>query len=198
MSHLPANRYLFHWLATEKLVEFSASGLLKPYWRHFILEEGRFVKGISFCEEPMLWHPDDELPREPCLIVDREKIDCPVHFIASSEEYHLTKQVLRARRKKEDIGEILAFNQDARSRTVCHPDEAFVEGSISLDWVVAVGFQTNGEANDRFAQDAAIRFAEQHDLPKLDMSDWEIGYPGVRELDDIIEELTVSQVQPVY
>jgi hypothetical protein len=175
-------------LSSEKLDAFSASGVLKPSWRHFIVAERRYVKGTSLCEEPMLWHPDDELAREPCLIIEQAKIACPVHFIKSSEAYHLTKDLALAKRKKQDIEPIIEAGLRKFSKDTSIPDEAFVEGSILLDWVVAVGFQEDFETGDQAAKEIALRFSSSHDLPVINMSRWQISEPHVREIDDLVDE----------
>lgn len=181
------NRYLFHWLSPEKLVGFTKAELLKPYWRHFILGEERFVRGVSLSLEPMLWAPDEELPREPCLILDRGKIDCAMHMIDSGRAYHLTKDILRARRGKRDVSEVIEKAKAALRRSSSRPDEAFVEGPIKLDAVVAIGFEANPDGSSSEAANAAQAAAETLSVPVLDMTGWTVGDPGYRETDEIVE-----------
>jgi hypothetical protein len=186
MDEIEKNRYLFHWIAPERLKTVSEKGVLNPYWRHFLLEHERFARGISFCEEPMLWQPDDELPREPCIIIDRKKIDCPFHEVDSSSAYHLTKDVLRARRAKRDVNEILVERRS--SRILGTPDEVFIEGRLSLDWIVAIGYEDDDLHPDNAAKAAADAFSSLHGLPTLDMTGWQVGSPGYRETDELIDE----------
>jgi hypothetical protein len=185
MTTTEKNQYLFHWLSPEKLAILSSTGIIKPYWKHFVLDQNRMVKGISFCEEPMLWHPDEELPREPCIIIDRQTVSCPIHEVDSSQAYHLTKELGRAKRRGDDVGEVIERAKQSRISILSLPDEAFLEGQVSLDMIVAVGYQT---AEGNSAEDIAIRFSDQHKVPTLDMTDWEVSCPGYRETDTIVRE----------
>lgn len=179
------NQYLFHWLTPDKLTTLSTSGIMKPSWKHFILEQNRFVRGISFCEEPMLWHPDEELPREPCIIIDRTKLNCPIHYIDSSQEYHLTKAIGRAKRRGDDIANVIEGARRSRKFVSSRPDEVFIEGPVKIDFIVATGYQSDDHGK---ARDAAASFSDCYNLPILDMTDWDIGCPGFRETDDEIRE----------
>lgn len=182
------NRYLFHWISPAKLSGLEKNGLLRPYWRHYLLEQERFVRGVSFCKEPMLWSPDEGQPREPCLIIDRELINCPTHLIDSGPTYHFTKDILRAQRNKQDIAPLLEKARAARTRTHSVPDEVFVEGFVRLDWVVAIGYEVDEEEVRAPARDAAIALSEANQIPMLDMSGWVVSSPGYDETDIFVEE----------
>lgn len=189
MTTPPDNTYLFHWTSIERLQRLEKSGVMKPYWTHYLFEEKRYGKGISTCHEPMLWHPDEELHREPCLIIDRTTIEAPSHDLESGETYHLTKAIRNARKAGKPIEPILESVVQARKRTHCTTDEVFIEGPISKDSVVAIGFQDDDldHTGQRFTAIKAI--ADAMNLPLLDMTDWEIGSPGYRETDEIVNEL---------
>lgn len=181
------NRYLFHWLSPEKLVGIEKTGLLRPYWRHYLLDQERFVRGVSFCKEPMLWNPDEELPREPCLIIDRELISCPTHLIDSGPTYHITKDILRAKRNKQDLGPVIERARASMKRTTSVPDEVFVEGFVRLDWVVAIGYEVDEEAERSPALDCARSLSEKHEIPLLDMTGWVVSSPGYDETDEYVD-----------
>ncbi|MGR9319819.1 hypothetical protein ACU8LZ_25670 (plasmid) [Rhizobium leguminosarum] len=51
-----ANRFLHHWMTTERLSRFGDRGVLNPNWRHWIYERGGIVKGISTAA----WTPREE------------------------------------------------------------------------------------------------------------------------------------------
>ena len=189
MTTLPDNRYLFHWTSIERLQRLEKSGVMKPYWTHYLFDEKRYGKGISTCQEPMLWHPDDELHREPCLIIDMSTIEAPMHSLESSETYHLTKAIKNATKLGKPIEPILEGIEDRRKRCFGTNDEIFIEGSISKSSIVAIGFQDDDmdHTGERFAAIKAI--ADAMELPLLDMTAWEISAPGYTETDEIVDEL---------
>jgi hypothetical protein len=182
------NKYIFHWLSADKLDQFMETGVIKPYWRHFLIQRRGFVKGISCAREPILWCPDEELPKEPCLIIDLEKVSCPVHSISSGDVYHFTKEVLRAKRKKQDIEALIDEEINGRKFVFGTDDELFLEGQLSIDWIAGVGFQSDLDTDDVRAEESARTFSNARSIPVLDMTDWVVGDPGVVETDEIIEE----------
>lgn len=189
MTTHPDNKYLFHWTSIERLQRLEKSGVMKPYWTHYLLDKKRYGKGISTCHEPMLWHPDEELHREPCLIIDRSTIGYPLHDLESGETYHLTKAIRNALKTGKPIEPILEGVEQARKRTLSTTDEVFIEGPILEGNVVAIGFQDDDldHTGERFTAIKAI--ADAMDLPLLDMTDWEISAPGYTETDEIVDEL---------
>lgn len=189
MTTLPDNRYLFHWTSIERLQRLEKSGVMKPYWTHYLFDEKRYGKGISTCQEPMLWHPDDELHREPCLILDRSTITAPLHDLESGETFHLTKAIRNARRTGKPIEPILERTEKARARTFSTTDEVFIEGTIAKDSLVAIGYEDD-EMDDTGERLELIKAAaDAMGVPLLDMTGWQISSPGYRETDDIIDEL---------
>lgn len=182
------NRYLFHWLSPDALEKFDAAGKLEPSWRHWLLDEGRHVRGTSTCEEPMLWSPDEEKEREPCLVIDRKTLGCPVHAIDSAQAFHLTREIARAKRGKRDIPAVIERAKAASKFTHSAPDEHFVEGKIAWDSVVAIGFECLGTpaCDDMRARAEAV--AARRGIPMIDMTGWEVSRPGYRETDEIVDE----------
>jgi len=182
------NRYLYHWLPKEKLEEFHATGTMRPYWTHYVLDAGRFVKGISTTDEPMGWVPDEGLMREPCLVIDRTKIDHEIHAISSSEAFHLTREIRRLKRAKKDIEPAIKGRWRNREMSRWTPDEHFIEGPITWDAVVAIGFEDDGKRSTKAVVESARGIAEERGLALIDMSGWRVGDPGVMETDEIVEE----------
>jgi len=191
------NKYLFHWLSSDSLLAFDRTGKLKPAWRHWLPEEGRFAKGISTCEEPMLWNPDEELPREPCLVIDRKTVGHAIHPLRSSEAYHLTREIERVRRKKGDVDEVLDRWSRMRRFTHSAPDEMFVEGPLSWDNVVALGFEEDGTQESARPADLVRDMSERRGLPYIDLTGWKVGSPGVMETDGIVDEAVAAVVRHV-
>lgn len=188
--------YLFHWLPIQKLGRFARSGILKPAWKHFILDDERLATGTSTCEEPMLWNPDEGLPREPCLILDYSKIDAGIRLINSSEAYHLTKRIANARRAGKDIAPLV--EQARRMRAFSHGgwDEHFVEGPITVGAVIGIGIEEDDVHGEEYA-DAVRAVAQDLSLPTLDMTGWEVGMPGLAAVDELVREMLSERTFPV-
>lgn len=182
------DRYLFHWLKVEKLEEFHTAGILNPGWTHWILDADRFVKGTSTTDEPMLWTPDEDMKREPCLVLDRARIDHPIHAISSSESYYLTKDIRRLKRARKDFRTAIDFRREMRKFSRWTPDEYFVEGPISWDAVVLIGFEDDEKRSTAPIIDIARRIASERGLGMLDLTGWTVGSPCIKDTVEIIEE----------
>lgn len=190
MATSPDNRYLYHWTSIERLKRLAQTGIVKPYWTHYVFDEKRFVKGISSCKEPMLWNPDEDHHREPCLIIDISTVEAPLHSISSSETYYLTNAIKNATKAGKPIDPILKDYEVRRKRTFGTNDEVFIEGSITKASVVAVGYEDDemDQTGERLA--LIIKAADAMGVPLLDMTDWQVSSPGYTETDDIISALT--------
>lgn len=184
----PRNRYLFHWLPPERLERFDARGTLAPSWRHWLLDHERMARGTCTTTEPMLWHPDDDLPREPCLIVDRGLIGSPLHEIRSSDAYHLTREILRLKRAGADIGPAIARERELGGIRRSQPDEVFVEGAIGWDCAAAIGFEDDWSDESEEIHKRVEAVASNRGLPLIEMSGWRVGCPGYAETDGIVDE----------
>lgn len=195
MSRALDNKYVFHWLSLERLEKFDRAAELKPYWRHFILAERRMVKGISTCFEPMCWSPDAGQRREPCLVIDRARIDAPIHIVDSGPTYHLTREIKR--RLKDENATAKAIEQAERMVRMSRSngDEYFIEGTVPWDAVVALGYERELEAESGDPQDLVDGIAARRNLPVVDMTGWVVGGPGVSETDEIVSEALATAME---
>jgi len=183
------NRYIFHWISIERLQRLEKSGVMKPYWTHYVFDEKRFIKGISGCKEPMLWNPDEDHHREPCLIIDISTVEAPLHSLSSSETYYLTRSIKNATKAGKPIDPILKDIEIRRTRTFGTNDEVFIEGSILKTNVVAIGYEDDDmdQTGERLALIKTA--ADAMGVPLLDMTGWQVSAPGYSETDDIISNL---------
>jgi len=189
------DRYLFHWLKAESLDEFHAAGTLFPGWTHWVLEANRFVKGICTTDEPMLWVPDEGKKREPCLVIDRTRIAHPIHAISSSESFHLTKEIRRLKRERKDFQTAIDNRWKRREFSRWTPDEYFVEGPITWDAVVLIGFEDDERPSTAKAIEIARQIADERGIGMLDMTGWTVSSPGIRDTAEIIEDTIRETVQ---
>lgn len=180
--------YLFHWLPPKRLMRFAAAGQLRAYWTHYLPDHRDFVRGISTTDEPMLWSPDDDKPREPCLILDRAVMDQKIIGIRSHEAYHLTKEIKLAIKAGKPIDPIIAKWDQTNARTIAADDEYFVHGPIEWRAVAALGLQRRMRSQDPEGWKACREIAKLHRLPVIDMTNWDIGAPGIEETKDILAE----------
>lgn len=187
MSATPPARYLFHWLAAEGLRSFHATGHLDPAWKHFLIGPGREVVGTSTCMDPMRWAPDEELAREPCLVIDAASLGCPLHGIRSWEAYHTTREIAALRLEGGDVEAYLKRKRRISEATMIEPDEIFVEGVVGWESVVAVGYEVQG-LGARAAMTAAVEVAEARALPTLRMS-WSLGLAADAEIEAVVDAL---------
>lgn len=181
--HQP-NRYMYHWLSPEALAAFDASGIIKPYWRHWVIEAGRHVRGISTCEIPMLWNADDEKPREPCIVIDLPTVKHPVHAISSSQSFWLTRDIRNAKRRGDDPQKCIDAAISRCKGELEIPDEYFIEGPLTWENVVALGC----EEETGSSRDVVEALSRRRFLPVIDMEGWQVGYPGYTETDGIVDE----------
>lgn len=183
------NRYIFHWTSIERLQRLEKSGVMKPYWTHYVFDEKRFVKGISSCKEPMLWNPDEVHHREPCLIIDISTVEAPTHLLQSSETYYLTKSIKSAIKAGKPLEPILHNIESRRKRCFGTNDEVFIEGPIPKSSVVAVGYEDDDmdQTGERLALIKTA--ADAMGIPFLDMTGWQVSAPGYSETDDIVSDL---------
>ena len=187
MSATPPARYLFHWLAAEDLRSFDSIGQLAPAWRHFLIGSGREVVGTSTCIDPMRWAPDEELVREPCLVIDAASLGCPLHGIRSWEAYHTTRELAALRLEGGDVEAYLVRKRRISEATTIEPDEVFVEGVVGWENVVAVGYEVQG-LGARAAMTAAVEVAEARGLPTLRMS-CSLGLAADAEIEAVVDAL---------
>lgn len=185
---VPQSPYLFHWLPVQALEAFAGNGALIPRWRHFLLDLERFATGTSTAEEPMLWSPDEGKPREPCLVLLRERIEATIHPIESGETYHLTKAIRRLQRERADIAPEIAWRKEARERRHSTCDEYFVEGPIPWAAVIGIGFEDDGKRRTRETHERVRAVAESSGLTLFDMHGWAVGAPGIEDLDEFVAE----------
>jgi hypothetical protein len=189
-SHNPAadNQYLYHWLSTERLERFFQREVLKPYWRHWVYDRGGFARGISTSPDPVRWMPreDEDVPAEPCIVIDRTAFDYDAVELDSGEAYHLTRDVLRARRGGRDVDDVLARVGRDRRITFGVMDEVFVMSPIPIRAVAAIGYEPNrmywGEV------DAIRSVADRLDVPLIDMDGWIDSGPDLDGLDAFIRK----------
>jgi hypothetical protein len=192
------NQYLYHWLSTERLERFFQREVLKPYWRHWVYERGGFARGISTSPDPVQWMPqeDEGVPAEPCIVIDRTAFNCDAVEMWSGETYHLTKDILRARKAGRDIGEILARVPSRRQTTYVVMDEIFVMTPIPIEAVAAIGYEPTrmywGEV------DVIMTIAERLDIPLINMDGWADNAPDVEDLDTLIHRAIASPNERVY
>lgn len=182
------NPFLFHWLPIKRLERFAKSGVLKPYWRHWLPEDRSLIKGISFCFEPILWVPDDDQPREPCVIIEASSLSGDVRHVDSGRAYHDTREIKRLMRRGmtlEAAGEIVASHVRTIKST---PDEAFFLGELKWSSVVGIGFQEGDLPEDAGISRQIIALASEMQIPIVDMTTWEIGDPGIQETTEITSE----------
>ena len=193
MSRVPENKFVFHWLSAARLAKFDRAEELKPYWRHFILSERRMVKGISACFEPMTWSPDEGDNREPCLVIDRSRLDAKFHVVDSGAAYHLTREIVR--RLKDENAAAKAIEQAEKMARISRGtgDEFFIEGNVPWDAVVALGYEREFEGGGPEGQVGEI--AARRNLPVIDMTGWAVGDPGVKETDEIVSEALALAVE---
>lgn len=182
-KHTP-NRYMYHWLSTQALAAFDLSGTIRPYWRHWILDLGRHVRGISTCEIPMEWNADENNHREPCLVIDLATVKHPVHAIVSSECYWLTRNIRNANRRGDDPQKCIDYALRSRATTLSTADEYFIEGPLT--WENVAGFGC--EEAEGPSRDIVETLSRSRSLPVVDMEGWRIGYPGYTETDEIVDE----------
>ncbi|GJD87843.1 hypothetical protein BHAOGJBA_1348 [Methylobacterium hispanicum] len=186
MSTAPHARYLFHWLSVEQLRSFDRSGHLAPAWTHFVIGVGREVVGTSTSSDPLLWTPDEELDREPCLVIDAASLGCPVHAIRSWEAYHTTRELAALRRDEGDVGAFLQRKRRISEATTIEPDEIFVEGVIGWESVVAIGYETRGQGAAA-ARIAADEVAEARVVPALRLGAPGLGRPSDDEIEAVVD-----------
>jgi hypothetical protein len=162
---------------------------MKPYWTHYVFDEKRFIKGISGCKEPMLWNPDEDHHREPCLIIDISTVEAPLHSLSSSETYYLTQAIKNATKAGNPIDPILKKIEMRRTRTFGTNDEIFIEGSIAKTNIVAIGYEDDDmdQTGERLA--LIRKAADAIGVPILDMTGWQVSSPGYTETDDTINQL---------
>lgn len=182
-------RFLYHWLSPEKLSACVSSGSLKPYWRHWIADQKRFARGISTAFGPTNWVPDEGLPRETCLIIDRSLISAPQLEINSGNAYHDTHlfKLLRRRGVPADIAAEEIFERARNRRSPCRPDEVFVEGVIEMACVVAIGFEF--DPADGLPEGEATEAARTLAIPLIDMTEWVSNGMHFLDAGQIIEEM---------
>lgn len=186
MSATPPARYLFHWLSVEQLRSFDGSGHLAPAWRHFVIGLDREVVGTSTSSDPMQWSPDEELDREPCLVIDAGSLGCSVHAIRSWEAYHTTRELAALRRDGGDVGAYLQRKRRISEATTIEPDEIFIEGVIGWESVVAMGYETQGQGAAA-ARIAAVEVAEARALPALRLGGPGLGRPSDDEIEVVLD-----------
>lgn len=181
------NRYLYHWIAPERLSRFAERGMLKPYWRHWIYELGSFERGISTAPNPMQWMPLEEEGQagEPCIVIDRNAFRHRSVELCSGETYHLTRDVLRAMKSGRDVEEVTSRVPDRRKMTWSRCDETFILDPIPSCAVVAIGY----EPERMYWEDLQIirAAAERWQVPLMRMDGWLDNPPASDELDDIVE-----------
>lgn len=182
MSAVTSARYLFHWLSVEQLRSVDRSGHLAPAWTHFVIGLGREVVGTSTSSDPLLRTPDEELDREPCLVIDAGSLGCPVHAIRSWEAYHTTRELAALRREGGDVGAYLQRRRRISEATTIEPDEIFVEGILGWENVVAIGYEPHGHGAPA-ARSVAIEIAEARSVPTLHLSASVFGGPSNDEID---------------
>jgi len=182
------NRFLYHWISPERLGKFVRQGVLKPYWRHWVYDLGGFVRGISASPDPVDWMPreDEGVPGEACLVIDRKAFDHRAVELWSTETYHLTKEILLARRNGRSIDEILARIPDRRAHTWATMDETFIIDPVPARAIAAIGYEPNRMwwEDLRTITDAA----EQWSIPLVRMDGWLEDAPHAEELDEVMEQ----------
>lgn len=192
------NQFLYHWLSTDRLERFSQRQVLKPYWRHWVYDRGGFARGISTSPDPVQWMPreDEDVPAEPCIVIDRTAFDYDAVELWSGETYHLTKDVLRAQKAGRDVNEVLARVPSSRRTTFVVMDEVFVMSPIPIGAVAAIGYEPTrmywGEV------DAIMTIADRLQIPLINMDGWADGGPDVEDLDALVHRAITSPNERVY
>ena len=189
------NRYLYHWLSPVRLTTAVARGALKPHWKHWIHDLGRFERGISTSFDPLAWAPlEDEADAEPCIVIDRTAFEHRAIEIDSGETYHLTRKVAAAIKAGLDVEPILRSADASRRTTFGIMDEMFVMDAVPAHAIAAIGY----EPERMYWQDLEMirATAEIMDIPLIRMDGWQEGRPSNSDLDRLIQDAIVGHSYP--
>ncbi|NTF17403.1 hypothetical protein G6L37_03125 [Agrobacterium rubi] len=181
------NRYLYHWVAPDRLEISVDRGALRPYWKHWIHDLGRFERGVSTSFDPVRWMPvDGEADGEPCIVIDRSAFEHRAIEIDSGETYHLTRSMAAALRSGADTRSILERVDTSRRITFGFMDEVFIMDAIPTHAVAAIGY----EPERMYWQDLEIirSAADTLGVPLIRMDGWVDNPPDRDDLDRLIGE----------
>lgn len=109
---------LYHWTSLKQAITALKSDRLKAgRWAHYLETQDRMVRGSSWSFEKWRWSGENPI----CFVAKMSLLRNPVHHINGNRVFLQTKGLLEP-----------VYDPNAYKLEATDPDEAFVEGTVSL------------------------------------------------------------------